>query len=105
MLVDAGALTVGLSVRLEAKPGRERDLEALLRGAAPLADAEPATLVWLAIKLGPATFGIFDAFPNDAGREAHLAGRIAAALGEHASTLLAVPPVIERIDVLAAKLP
>jgi quinol monooxygenase YgiN len=105
MLVNADTLTVGLSVRLEAKPGRETDLEALLRSAAPLADAEPATLVWFAVRLGPATFGIFDAFADEAGREAHLAGRIAAALGEHASTLLAAPPVIERIDLLAAKLP
>jgi quinol monooxygenase YgiN len=105
MLVKANALTVGLSVRLEAKPGRESDLEAFLRGAAPLAQAEPATLVWFAVRLGPTTFGIFDAFPDDAGREAHLAGRIAAALGEHVSTLLAAPPAIERTDVLAAKLP
>ena len=105
MLVKPVALTVGLSVRLEAKPGRESDLENLLRAAAPLAQAEPATLAWFAVRLGPATFGIFDAFADEAGREAHLAGRIAAALGEHASTLLAAPPVIERIDVLAAKLP
>jgi quinol monooxygenase YgiN len=105
MLVKAETLTVGLSVRLEAKPGRETDLEALLRGAAPLAEAEPATLVWLAVRLGPTTFGIFDAFPDEAGREAHLAGRIAAALGEHAAALLAAPPAIARIDVLAAKLP
>ena len=74
-------------------------------GAAPLAQAEPATPVWFAVRLGPARFGIFDAFRDQAAREAHLAGRFAAALGEHASTLLAVPPVIERIDVLAAKLP
>ena len=105
MLVKAETLTVGLSVRLEAKPGRETDLEALLRGAAPLAEAEPATLVWFAVRLEPATFGIFDAFPDEAGREAHLAGRIAAALGEHAAALLAAPPAIARIDVLAAKLP
>lgn len=105
MLVNAKTLTVGLWVRLEAKPGREDDLGAFLRSAAPLAQAEPATVVWFAIRLGPATFGIFDAFPDEAGREAHLGGRIAAALGEHASTLLAGAPVIERIDVLAAKLP
>jgi quinol monooxygenase YgiN len=105
MLVNAGAPTVGLWVRLEAKPGRETDLDAFLRGAAPLAQAEPATLVWFAVRLGPAAFAVFDAFSDEAGREAHLAGRIAAALGEHASTLLAVPPAIERIDVLAAKLP
>ena len=105
MLVNTQTLAVGLSVRLEARPGRQTDLEALLRSAAPLAEAEPATLVWFAVRLGPTTFGIFDAFPDEAGREAHLAGRIAAALGEHASALLAGPPAIERIDVLAAKLP
>jgi quinol monooxygenase YgiN len=105
VLVKPDTLTVGLSVRLEAKPGREAALEALLRSAAPLAEAETATLVWFAVRLGPTTFGIFDAFLDDAGREAHLGGRIAAALGEHASTLLAASPVIERIDVLAAKLP
>lgn len=105
MLVNADTVTVGLSVRLQAKPGREADLEALLRSAAPLAEAEPATLVWFAVRLGPTTFAIFDAFPDEAGRDAHLAGGIAAALGEHASALLAAPPAIERIDVLAAKLP
>ena len=105
MLVKPETLTVGLSVRLEAKPGREADLGALLRSAASLAEAEPATLVWFALRLGPTTFGIFDAFPDEAGREAHLAGRIAAALGEHAAALLAAPPAIERIDLLAAKLP
>jgi quinol monooxygenase YgiN len=105
MLVNGEALTVGLWVRLEAKPARETDLDAFLRGAAPLAQAEVATPVWFALRLGPATFGIFDAFRDQAGREAHLAGRIAAALGDHASTLLAAPPVIERLDVLAAKLP
>ena len=105
MLVKPDALTVGLWVRLEAKPGRGTDLETFLRSAAPLAQAEPATPVWFAVRLGPATFGIFDAFSDDAGREAHLAGRIAAALGEQRPTLLAAPPVIERLDVLAAKLP
>ena len=105
MLMKSEGLTVGLWVRLEAKPGRGTDLEAFLRSAAPLVEAEPATPVWFAVRLGPATFGIFDAFSDDAGREAHLAGRIAAALGEHAVTLLAAAPVIEHLDVLAAKLP
>jgi|SRR5215475_15297865 len=95
---------VALWVRLEAKPGREADLEAFLQGAAALAEAEPATLVWFGVRLAASTFGIFDAFPDEDGREAHLAGRIAATLGEHASTLLASPPVLERVDVLAAKL-
>jgi quinol monooxygenase YgiN len=98
-------MTVGLWVRLEAKSGREADLEAFLRGAGPLVQEEPATLVWFAVRLGPSTFGIFDAFPDEAGRQAHLAGRVADALGEHAPTLLASPPVLERVDVLAAKLP
>ena len=103
--MKADILTVGLWARLEARPGRETDLDAFLRAAAPLAQAEPETPVWFAIRLGPATFGIFDAFPDDAARAAHLAGQLAAALAENASTLLAVPPVIERVDVLAAKLP
>ena len=98
-------MTVGLLVRLEAKPGREADLEAFLRGAAPLVQEEPATLVWFAVRLGKSTFGIFDAFPDEAGRQAHLGGRVADALGEYAPTLLAAPPVLERVDVLAAKLP
>lgn len=98
-------MTVGLWVRLEARPGREADLEAFLRRAATLVQQEPATLVWFGVRLAPSTFGIFDAFPDEGGRQAHLAGRVAAALGEHASTLLAGPPVLERVDVLAVKLP
>jgi len=96
-------VTVALWVRLDAKPGREGDLTAFLHAAAALAESEPETLVWFAVRLAPSTFGIFDAFPNEAGRTAHLMGPVAAALGEHASTLLASPPVIERLDVLAAK--
>lgn len=76
-----------------------------LRSALPMAEAEPATTAWFAIRLGPSTFGIFDAFPNDAGRQAHLAGRIAAALMAKAAELLAQPPSIEKIDVLASKFP
>jgi quinol monooxygenase YgiN len=98
-------VTVGLSVRIEAKAGKENEVASFLRGALPLAEAEPATTTWFAIRMGPSTFGIFDAFPDDAGRKAHLAGRIAAALMARASELLAKPPVIEPVDVLAAKLP
>lgn len=97
-------MTVALWVRLEAKPGREEDLEAFLHAGATLAEAEPQTLVWFAVRLAPTTFGIFDAFADEAGRSAHLMGRVAAELGEHASRLLAVAPVLERLDVLAAKL-
>lgn len=98
-------VTVALWVRLEAKPGRETDLEAFLKAGAALVEAEPETVVWLAVRLGPSTFAICDAFADEAGRAAHLSGRVAAALGEQASMLLATPPIIERLDVLAAKLP
>ena len=96
-------MTVGLLVRLEVKPGKEADVENFLRGALPLAQEEPATITWYAIRLGPSTFGIFDTFPNDSGRQAHLSGPIAAALMANASELLAQPPTIEYIDILAAK--
>jgi quinol monooxygenase YgiN len=96
---------VALLVRLEAKPGREADVENFLRSGLPLVQAEPATTVWFGIRLGPSTFGIFDAFPDEAGRNAHLSGRVAAALRQNASELLAQPPTIEKVDVLAAKLP
>jgi quinol monooxygenase YgiN len=70
-----------------------------------LAEEEPATIAWFAIRLGPTEFGIFDAFPDDAGRQAHLGGQVAAALMAQAPELLAQPPVIEPVEVLAAKLP
>ncbi|HEX3905990.1 MAG TPA: antibiotic biosynthesis monooxygenase [Polyangia bacterium] len=96
---------VGLWVKLEAKPGKESAVAEFLSGALPLAQQEPETTVWFAVRLGPATFGIFDAFPGDAGRKAHLNGPIAAALMANASELLAKPPQIEQIDVLASKVP
>jgi quinol monooxygenase YgiN len=95
---------VALLARLEAKPGKEDEVAALLTNALPLANAEPATTVWFALKLGPTTFGIFDAFPDEAGRTAHLAGQIAAALMAKAPDLLARAPTIEPVDILAAKL-
>ena len=95
---------VALLARLEAKPGKEDEVANLLTSALPLANAEPATTVWLALKLGRSTFGIFDAFPDDSGRQAHLAGQIATALMAKAPELLAAPPTIEPVDVLAAKL-
>jgi quinol monooxygenase YgiN len=97
-------VTVALAVKLESKPGKEGDLETFLRGALPLVQEEPATLAWFAIRLGQSTFGIFDAFPDDAGRQAHLSGKVAAALMANAPELLAGPPSIEKVDVLAAKL-
>ena len=98
-------VTVALLVRLEAKPGKEADVENFLKGGLPIVQEEPATTAWFAIRMGPSTFGIFDAFPDEAGRQAHLTGRVAAALMAQASDLLAQPPSIEQIDVLAAKLP
>jgi quinol monooxygenase YgiN len=94
-----------LLVRLEAKPGKEAEVESFLRGGLAVVMEEPATTAWFAIRLGPSAFGIFDAFPDEAGRQAHLSGRVAAALMAKASELLAQPPVIEKVDVLAAKLP
>ncbi|MDQ2805936.1 MAG: antibiotic biosynthesis monooxygenase [Chloroflexota bacterium] len=98
-------VNVGLVVRMEAKPGKEAEVEAFLRGGLALVQAEPATTAWFAIRFGPATFAIFDAFPDEAGRQAHLAGRVAAALLAQAPDLFAQPPAIEQVDVLAAKLP
>ena len=98
-------VSVALFVRLEAKAGKEKEVEDFLRGGLPIVQEEPATTAWFGLRLGPTTFGIFDAFPDEAGREAHLAGRVAAALMARASELFAQPPVIEKLDVLAAKLP
>ncbi len=97
-------VSVALLVRLNAKPGRESAVESLLRGALSIVQEEPATTAWFAIRMGPRTFGIFDAFPDESGRQAHLAGRVAAALMAKASELLEAPPSIETVDVLAAKL-
>jgi len=94
-----------LLVRLEAKPGKEADVESFLRGGLPLVEQEPGTTTWYGIKLGPSTYGIFDTFADDAGRQAHLSGQVAAALMAKASELFATPPVIEKVEILAAKLP
>lgn len=97
-------VSTGLFVRLEAKPGKEEEVENFLRSGLPLVQQEPATIAWFGIRLGPSTFGIFDAFPDEAGRQAHLNGKVAAALLAKAGELLAQPPSIEKVDVLAAKL-
>ncbi len=98
-------VTVGLLVRLEAKPGKEAEVESFLRSAQAIVEQEPATTAWFAVRFGPSTFAIFDVFPDDAGRQAHLAGQVAAALMEKAPDLFASPPSIEKIDILADKLP
>ncbi len=96
---------VGLLVRLVAKAGKEGAVASFLEGALPLARQEAGTVAWFALRLGEREFGIFDAFPTEDGRAAHLNGPIAAALMSQAAELLAEPPRIERVDVLAAKLP
>lgn len=94
-----------LLVRLHAKPGKEAEVAKFLEGGLPIVEQEPATITWYAIKLGPSTFGIFDTFPDDAGRQAHLGGKVAAALMAQAPELLASAPSIEKVEILAAKLP
>jgi quinol monooxygenase YgiN len=98
-------VNVGLYVRLEAKPGKEAEVERLIKSGLPIVQEEPGTTAWFGIRMGPSTFGIFDAFADENGREAHLAGILAAALMAKAPDLLAKTPVIERVDILAAKLP
>ena len=98
-------VTVALYVRLDAKPGKEKEVESFLKGGLAIVQEEPATTAWFAIRMGPSIYGIFDVFPDDAGRQAHLSGRVAAALMAKAADLLAKPPSIEKVDVLAAKLP
>jgi quinol monooxygenase YgiN len=98
-------VTTALFVRLEAKPGKEKEVEEFLREGLEVVLQEPATTAWFAIRLGPSTFGIFDAFPDETGRQAHLTGQVAAELMAKAPELLSQPPVIEKVDVLAAKLP
>ncbi|MDP9176281.1 MAG: antibiotic biosynthesis monooxygenase [Gemmatimonadota bacterium] len=96
---------VALMVRLDAKPGKEEAVASFLKGGLSIVQEEPATITWYALKLGPSTYGIFDTFPDDAGRDAHLAGRVAAALMANASELLLTPPMIDKVEILAAKLP
>lgn len=94
-----------LLVVLDAKPGKEAEVEAFLRNGQPVVQNEPGTVAWFGVRFGPSTFGIFDAFPDEAGRQAHLSGLLAAALSERTPELFATPPRIEMLDVLAAKLP
>jgi len=90
---------------LEARPGKEKEVEEFLKSAQPLAAREAGTTTWYALKLGPAKFGIFDTFKDEAGRDAHLSGEIAKALMAKAGELLAKPPQIEKVDILASKAP
>lgn len=98
-------LKLALLARLEAKPGKEKDVANFLEKGLELANQEATTPLWFALRLGPSTFGIFDAFKDESGRQNHLNGPIAKALMAHASELLAAPPSIEQVEVLGAKLP
>jgi quinol monooxygenase YgiN len=91
-------------VTLKAKPGKEEEVASFLASALPLANQEAKTVVWFAFRTGPSTFGIYDSFADEGGRTAHLTGPIAKALMSKAEVLLAEPPKIEKVDVLAAKL-
>jgi len=96
-------ITLALFVRLEAKPGKEREVADFLATGLELANQEATTPIWFALKLSPTTFGVFDAFNNEAGRQAHLQGPIAQALMAKADDLFVVPPSIEAIEVLGLK--
>jgi quinol monooxygenase YgiN len=98
-------VTVGLWVPLEAKPDKVDAVRQFLEGGRALVNEEPATTAWFAVQLGPTSFAIFDVFPDDAGRQAHLGGKVAAALMAQAPDLFATPPQINQVDVIAEKLP
>lgn len=98
-------LKLALFARLEAKPGKEEEVAAFLKQGLQLANQEATTPLWFALRLSQTTFAIFDAFKDEAGRQAHLNGPIAKALMTQAPNLLATPPAIERLEVLGAKLP
>jgi len=97
--------SVALFARLEAKSGKEAAVAQFLEQGLAMANAEATTPLWFALRLGPSTFGVFDAFADESGRQAHLNGPIAKALMGVAAELFAKPPAIESIDVLGAKLP
>ena len=98
-------VNLALLVLLEAKPGQEEAAAAFLKSALPLVEAEPGTTAWFGIQIGKSTFGIFDAFPDEDARQAHLTGKVAAALMAKAPELFAGAPSIQQADVLASKLP
>src|SRR5438477_2092912 len=96
-------ITKGLAAKLVAKPGKEAEVEAFLNSGLALVNQEPLTVTWYAIKFSENTFGIFDTFDGDEGRDAHLNGKVAEALMANAADLLSEPPKIERIEIIAAK--
>ena len=98
-------LSLGLFVRLEAKPGKEKEVAAFLKQGLQMANQEPTTLTWFSVRLGTSTFAVFDTFADEAGRETHLNGPIAQALMANAPDLLSAPPSIEKTEILGVKLP
>ena len=93
-----------LLVRLEALPGREDEVRAFLDQGLSIVEGEPGTVQWFGVRSGPSSFGIFDAFPDDDGRQAHLSGQVAKALGENIGKLFR-EPTIEQLDIAAEKQP
>jgi quinol monooxygenase YgiN len=96
--------SVALLVRLEAKKGKELEVEKFLRNGLSIVENEPATTTWYALRFGPSSFGIFDTFPDNKGRDLHLSGEVAKALKARSSELFSQPPVIEKIDVIETKM-
>ena len=96
---------LSLLVLLNAKPGKEQEVETFLKSAQPLALRESGTSTWYAVKLSPGKFGIFDTFKDENGRNAHLSGEIAKALFAKAEDLFSTPPLVEKLEILASKSP
>jgi quinol monooxygenase YgiN len=96
---------LALYVPLEAKPEKVDELEQFLRDGQALAEQEPGTTAWFALRMGPTSFAIFDVFPDEESRQAHLNGRIAEALMTRADELLTGAPQIHQLDVVASKVP
>jgi quinol monooxygenase YgiN len=97
------ALTLGILALVEAKPGKESEVEAFVKGGQAIVEQEPGTRVWYGFRVDDSTFGIFDAFEDEAARQAHLSGQIPAALAAAGAQLLAKDPDIRLVDVLAVK--
>ena len=104
MLKEVAMVNFGILATLEAKIGKEHEVATFLKSALPLVEAEPGTVSWFAIRMSSSTFGIFDVFHDEAGRDAHLAGEVAKALMAKVPELFSQPPKIEKVDVLASKL-
>jgi quinol monooxygenase YgiN len=102
--MSANKVNVGLLVHLEAKPGKEGEVEQFLKSGLAVVHGEPATITWYAIRLSATTFGIFDTFPDNAGRDTHLNGKLATALMAKAGDLFSKPPQIEKVEILSTKL-